>query len=133
MTGKTIKTTRRNFKTKKEAQQALAKLQVDFEQKGLQKTENETFQQVYGLWMETYETTVKEVTYMKTEIKFRKWILPKYGELRVNKVTVRIAQEITNQWAKETDQYRILHSTAKRVFEYAINLGIITTNPLSTL
>lgn len=131
VTGKPIKTTRRNFKTKKEAQLALAKLQVDFEQKGLEKDGNETFQQVYDLWLYTYKTTVKEVTFMKTEIKFRKWILPKYGDLRVNKVTVRMAQEIINQWAKETDQYRILHSTAKRVFEYAINLGIITNNPLS--
>lgn len=104
---------------------------MDFEQKGLEKDGNETFQQVYDLWLYTYKTTVKEVTFMKTEIKFRKWILPKYGDLRVNKVTVRMAQEIINQWAKETDQYRILHSTAKRVFEYAINLGIITNNPLS--
>lgn len=131
VTGKPIKTTRRNFKSIKEAQLGLARLQVEFEQKGLNKNENETFQQVYDLWIETYNTTVKEVTSLKTEIKFRKWILPKYGEMRINKVTVRMAQEIINQWAKETNQYKILHSTAKRVFEYAINMGIISTNPLS--
>ncbi len=104
---------------------------MDFEQKGLQKEGNDTFQQVYDLWLEAYQTTVKEVTFIKTEIKFRKWILPKYGDLRIKKVTVRMAQEIINQWAKETDQYRTLHSTAKRIFEYAINLGLITNNPLS--
>ena len=36
-TGKPVKTTRRNFKTKKEAQLALSRLQVDFEQNGLDK------------------------------------------------------------------------------------------------
>ncbi|MCC9080124.1 hypothetical protein LOS21_13190 [Enterococcus faecium] len=44
---------------------------------------------MYDLWLETYKTTVREATFIKTEIKFRKWILPKYGNLRVNEVTVK--------------------------------------------
>ena len=37
---------------------------------GLQKEKNETFKQIYELWLETYQTTVKESTFLKTEIKF---------------------------------------------------------------
>lgn len=130
-TGKDIETTRRGFKTKKEAQLALNRLQVDYEKNGgLNKSSNETFQEVYELWFETYETTVKEVTKIKNEIKFKKWILPKYGKLRIKEITVKQAQKIVNDWAKVTDQYRVLHSTTSRVFRYAMNLGIIENNPL---
>ena len=129
-TGKRIETTRRGFDTKKEAQLALSRLQVDFDKEGLAQNKNETFQEVYDLWLESYKTTVKEVTFIKTEIKLRKWILPVYGPYRIREVTVKQAQKIVNKWAKETDQYRVLHSTAKRIFKYAISLGLISTNPL---
>lgn len=132
-TGKPDKVRRRNFKTKKEAQLSLSRLQVEYEKQGLVKEKNDTFQEVLDLYLEAYKTTVKEVTFIKNEIKFRKWILPVYGKFRIREVTVKQAQKIVNQWAKETDQYRILHSTAKRVFKYAINLGIIDTNPLENV
>lgn len=130
MTGKEIRTTRRDFGTKKEAQLELNRLLVDFEKNGLQKEHNETFKEVFELWFESYATTVKEVTLLKNEIKFNKWILPVYGDLRIRAITVKHAQKIVNKWAKKTDQYRILHSTASRIFKYAINLGIIDRNPL---
>ena len=130
-TGKDIETTRRGFETKKEAQLACSKLKVDFEKEGLvRKDKKVTFKDVYELWLETYRTTVKEVTFIKTEIKFKKWILPHYGSLLIDKVTVKKAQKILNQWAKDTDQYRVLHSTAKRIFAYAAHLGLIQSNPL---
>lgn len=131
ITGKEVHTTRRGFNSKKEANLALSRLKLDFEEKGLQKDNKETFNEIYELWLETYQTTVKEVTFIKTEIKFKKWILPVYGQLRIKEVTVKKAQQIVNQWAKDTDQYKVLHSTAKRIFEYAINLGIIQYNPLA--
>ncbi|MCK6017220.1 site-specific integrase [Enterococcus faecium] len=133
MTGKPDKVRRRGFKTKKEAQLALSRLQVDYDKNGIRKANNETFKDVYDLWLETYKTTVREVTFIKTEIKFRKWILPKYGKLRMNEVTVKKAQQIVNIWAETTDQYKVLHSTSKRIFSYAINLGIIETNPLDNV
>lgn len=132
-TGKPDKVRWRNFKTKKEAQLSLSRLQVEYEKQGRVKEKNDTFQEVCDLYLETYKTTVKEVTFIKNEIKFRKWILPVYGKFRIREVTVKQAQKIVNQWAKETDQYRILHSTAKRVFKYAINLGIIDINPLENV
>jgi integrase len=131
VTGKEVHTTRRGFSTKKEAKLALSRLKLDYEENGLKKDEKETFKQIYELWVETYKTTVKEVTFIKNEIKFNKWILPVYGDLRIKEVNVKRAQQIVNAWAKETDQYKVLHSTAKRIFEYAISLGVIQYNPLA--
>lgn len=129
LTGKEARTTRRNFKTKKEAQIELNRLLVDFEENGLKKETNETFQEVYELWYESYKTTVKEVTQLKIEIKFNKWILPKYGKFRIKEITVKHVQKILNQWSKTTDQYKVLHSTVSRIFKYAMTLGLITKNP----
>lgn len=98
---------------------------LGFEKQGLQRSNNETFKEVYEL-CETYETTVKKVTKIKNEIKFDKWILPKYGELRIKEITVKQAQQIVNDWVKKTDQYRVLHSSESRVFRYAMNQN----NPL---
>ncbi|MCC9080146.1 hypothetical protein LOS21_13355 [Enterococcus faecium] len=84
---------------------------------------------MYELWYESYKTTVKEVTQLKIEIKFNKWILPKYGKFRIKEITVKHVQKILNQWAKMTDQYKVLHSTVSRIFKYAMTLGLITKNP----
>ncbi|MFS0939074.1 tyrosine-type recombinase/integrase [Enterococcus casseliflavus] len=129
-TGKRIETTRRNFPTKKAAQLELSRLQVEFEKNGLQQDTKQTFKEVYDLWLETYQTTVKEVTFIKTKIKFDNWILPKYGKMKIKDIDVATAQKIVNHWAKTTDQYRVLHSSASRVLKYAINLGMIDRNPL---
>jgi len=109
LTGKEIRTTRRNFRTKKEAQLALSRLQVVFENNGLENRNDERFKEVYELWLEVYRSTIKEVTLIKTEIKFNKWILPVYGNMKIKDVTTKHCQKIINQWAKETDQYRVLH------------------------
>ncbi|XUD03354.1 site-specific tyrosine recombinase XerC-family [Enterococcus sp. AZ177] len=129
-TGKEIRTTRRGFGTKKEAQLELNRLLVNLEKNGLEKNNNETFKEIFELWFESYSTTVKEVTLLKNEIKFKKWILPVYGEMRIKEVTVKHAQKIVNKWARKTDQYRVLHSSAGRIFNYAMNLGTIDRNPL---
>lgn len=50
--------------------------------------------------------------------------------MRIKEVTVKHAQKIVNKWAKKTDQYRVLHSSAVRIFNYAMNLGTIDRNPL---
>lgn len=129
MTGKEIRTTRRNFRTKKEAQIELNRLLVEFEKNGLKKDTNETFEEVLDLWYESYKTTVKEVTQLKMEIKLNKWILPKYGNLRIKEITVKHVQKVLNSWASTTDQYKVLHSTTSRIFKYAMTLGIIDKNP----
>lgn len=130
-TGKDIETTRRGFVTKKEAQLACSKLQVNFEKEGLCRKQNKTtFLEVYELWLETYRTTVIEATFIKNEIKFRKWILPHYGSLFIDKVTVKKAQKILNQWAKDTAQYMVLLRDTKCIFAYAVHLGFIQFNPL---
>lgn len=76
--GKEIRTTRRGFKTKKEAQIALSKLELDFEKNGLQKESKMTFQDVYDLWVVNYEHTVKESTFVKQTEQYKVHVLPAF-------------------------------------------------------
>jgi len=130
MTGKSVKTTRRNFRSKKEAQTALARLQIEFDESGLSVEQEETFQEVYELWLEGYKTTVRKSTLSNTIRRFEKWILPVYGHLKVNKITIKKAQKIVNSWSKECNFFALLHSNTKRVFKYAMHIGLLTSNPL---
>lgn len=77
LTNKPIKTTRRNFKTKKEAQLALSRLQVDFEKNGINQNKSMTFNQLYQLWFEQHSKDVKETT--KQRIRLHLFIVKKYS------------------------------------------------------
>ena len=65
VTGKRINKTKQGFKSKKEAQLALSRLQTEIENSGFRQVEKMTFQQVYDLWVVNYELTVKESTFVK--------------------------------------------------------------------
>lgn len=66
LTGKVRKTTRRGFKTKKEAQLELARLQLEIDKGTYVRPPAETYREVYDLWVVQYENTVEESTFMKT-------------------------------------------------------------------
>ena len=68
MTGKERRTTRRGFKTMKEAKQSERDLLLDVEENGFGNvSEKQTFEAVARLWLESYQTTVKPTTYQNTK------------------------------------------------------------------
>ena len=133
MTGKPVKTTRRGFKTKKEAQLELNRLLVDFEQNGLQKAKITLFKEVCDLWLITYKKTVKETTYITTERYMTKYILPSFGDNRVDKINLKMCQKEVNKWADKTKMYKIILQYATKVMDYAINLELVDRNPFSNV
>ncbi|MEG2254005.1 MAG: Arm DNA-binding domain-containing protein, partial [Vagococcus sp.] len=66
-TGKPVKTTRRNFKTQREAKLALATLQSNFENELSKKEKPKKYKEVYDSWMVEYEKTVRGSTLLKTK------------------------------------------------------------------
>lgn len=128
-TGKPIKTTRRGFDTKKEAQLELNRLLVDFEKNGLEKKHNETFKEVYELWYESYRQTVKEATSIATERYIKLHVLPILGDCKINHITPAMAQKAVNVWADKLQVYKVVLQYAYKVADYAITLGIMEKNP----
>ena len=132
-TGKPVKTTRRGFNTKKEAQLELNRLLVEFETNGLEKEHNETFQEVYDLWFDNYRKTVKESTYLTTERHLKRHALPLLGKSKVAKIDVKTAQKAVNKWASDLATYRVILQYCSKIMDYAINLEIIASNPFTRI
>ena len=65
-TGKEINVTRQGFASKKDAEMAISRLKVEFEERGYQKATYNTFQELYELWFDSaYKNTLKESTFVK--------------------------------------------------------------------
>lgn len=130
-TGKPRKTTRRGFATKKEAQLTLSRVKFEVEENGFTNASYETFEEIYPLWFDSaYKNTVKESTYVKTKEMFRIHILPAFGSMKLNKISVTYCQTTVNNWCESFSKYRVLKNYITKVLDYAITLGLLKDNPM---
>ncbi|MGX6962465.1 site-specific integrase [Vagococcus xieshaowenii] len=130
VTKKEIKTTRRGFKTKKEAQLELNKLLFEFENdapKNEQKTT--TINEMYNLWFDTYKDTVKETTYRQTDRRMKEYVLPVFGDMIIERITPKFAQREINKWAEKFGMYTALLTYLIKVCDYAVMLEVVESNP----
>ncbi|MCD1023509.1 site-specific integrase [Enterococcus sp. SMC-9] len=129
VTGKQINTTRRGFSTKKEAQYALNQLLLNHVD-GVEEIKSKTtFKEVYDLWFPNYQTTVRESTWMTTDTRIKKYIIPIFGEMIFERIDTKTAQKTVNDWAKKFGMYSMLLSYVKRIGDYAVTLEVIDSNP----
>ena len=77
---------------------------------GIPSSTNITFQEVAFMWLENYKNTVKESSYSRTEIIFRKHILPSFGKIEISKISTAYCQKIVNTWHSKgsSKQYPLL-------------------------
>jgi integrase len=130
-TGKEINVTRQGFASKKDAELAISRLKVEVEDRGYKKASYNTFSEVYELWFDmAYKDTVKESTYVKTLELFKNHILPAFGHLRLEKISVTYCQKKINEWCKKLSKYRVLKNYITKVLDYAITLDLIRDNPM---
>ncbi|MCG0748088.1 prophage P2b protein 1, integrase [Lactiplantibacillus plantarum] len=131
LTGKKKNTRRRGFKTKKEAQIVLSRLELDIYNHGLPtKNDNTIFKDIYQLWFTQYKQTVKESTWVTTQRLFRLHILPIFSDYRIAKISIKDCQKAINQWFNAgLVKYHTLMNYVAKVLDYAINIDLISENP----
>lgn len=132
LTGKSKRTTRRGFKTPKEAKLALAQLQLEYENNDFVKQDYSTFKEVYELWFENYKLDVKASSSLRVNTLFKNRILPKFEKMRINKINSAFCQRVVNEW-NEANESTNLRSYTKRIFQYAISLNLISLNPMNNI
>lgn len=131
ITGKPIKTTRRGFKTKKEAMQAQARIQLNLDEITPAKAKRTPFfKEVYKLWFEQHQLTVKENTLKSIECHFNNHILPKFGKLQIDEININLCQKAVNDWFSRFKSFKIFVSYTKNVLEFALKQEIIDKNPM---
>lgn len=130
LTGKQKRTTRRGFKSKKEAKQAEFLLQSQAEEQEFTKIyEDYTFEEIAKMWMDSYKSTVKPTT-LATAKYMLKTVIKYFDGMKIKNITVLICQ---NNVQKIQDKYKsssLLFSVIKRIFKYAYHLEIIPENPM---
>ncbi|KAF1295277.1 toxin PIN [Enterococcus sp. JM4C] len=130
LTGKSKRTTRRGFKTPKEAKLALAQLQLEYENNDFVKQDYSTFKQIYELWFEQYKNTVKDTTAYRIERFFTKQIIPAFGDKKIDKITPMYCQKIINDWSLQYKLFGTMAMYTSRIFKFALNQNIISQNPM---
>ena len=130
--GTPVKTTRSGFKTKKEAQIALAQLQTDFEQNNRELTNQEkiTFSELYDLWLKQYRLKVKPSTVATSRRFIENYALQYFGKLKLDKITVRYCQEIVNLWHDQYKQYHYFRKVVGQVLQFGVQMELIDSNPM---
>lgn len=131
ITGKPKKTTKQGFKTKKEAGLEMARLKLEA-QKGLNQFNKKdySYQELFDLWNESHSLSVRESTQSSVNTIFNARILPIFGRMKINKITVVHCQRAINQWSKEYRSYKDVRTYFSMVMNYAVNLGLIGFNPM---
>ncbi|ARW21636.1 site-specific integrase [Levilactobacillus brevis] len=129
-TGKPKKTSRRGFKTKKEATLAASRLELEASTGSLQQDNNILFETVYHEWYEIYANTVQESTTVRVTGMFDSHILPAFGNKRIRTITLNALQSAVNGWSKEVKRnYKRWYYYTRQVFQYALKVGYIDNNP----
>ena len=142
VTGKKVKTTISD-RTKNRLKSKAIQAKVEFEKNGstVTKTINvTTYQELTELWLENYCHTVKHSTLIGAKNNIKKYLLPAFGDYKLDKLTPPIIQHQVNQWAidynqlgKGYQQYNQLHALNKRILSYAVSLQVIASNPASDI
>ena len=134
ITGKERRTTRRGFKTMKEAKQAERNLLLDVEENGLPSNQSDGFQDpTFGelafLWLENYRTTVKPSTFENVRSKVEKMTEEHFDGLKLKKITVAYCQRVVIELSKNYVLYNHYLSVINRIFKYAVLMDILDSNP----
>ena len=131
LTGKRITTTRRGYKTKKEAVLSEARLKLDHENNAFKnKNAKYSFKQVYELFLIEHRNIVKPGTYATTVRYAKLHILPKIGNKKIDSFSVIDCQRLVNQWAEHFNSAKYPKGITQQVFDYAIKLNLISDNPM---
>ena len=124
-------TTRRGFKTKKEAEIAQARLKTEIADNGLLNTDITTFKEIYELWYEGYQHTIKESTLLVNQHIFN-LVLDKLGDMQLKKITLPYCQKVINGYSKifSLAVLKKIKIYGSMIFDYAVKMKVIYNNPM---
>lgn len=129
-TGKKMITTRRGFKTKKEANLEASKLEIQIAQGDLKKQTNIKFLDVYKEWFPSYKNTVRVSTWARSIGMFKNHILTSLGNKKIETIKPNDVQIAVNKWFKfAPNNSKKWYYYSSMVFDYAMKQEYISKNP----
>lgn len=133
VTGKKRYTTKRGFKTQREAKQAYSRLLVKVQENDVVVESNKLFSELADEWFEQYKNTVRESTYVAQKLAYKKHIFPLFGNLKVSRISIPYCQKQVNHWYSYYKKYSNLIGLTSSIFKYALSLRLIRSNPMDAV
>ncbi|WP_307977298.1 site-specific integrase [uncultured Streptococcus sp.] len=136
LTGKQVQVTITGRTAKEVSQKATKKL-ADFKMNGstvlkIQQVNN--YGDLVTLWLSSYKLTVKPQTYRHTEITIHKHLVPVFGTMKLDKISLPFVQYFANTIAASgLKEYKPIIALNKRILQYAVHLQLITRNPAENI
>lgn len=131
ITGKKAKTSVTG-RTRKEVKQKAKHAQDEFISNGYTVTKVvpiKNYQELAELWLESYQLTVKPQTFIATKRMLYNHLIPVFGALKLNKLSVSYIQGFINDLSRELVHYSVVHSINRRVLQYGVSLQLLPFNP----
>ena len=139
MTGKQVYTTI-SAPTKKELKQKREFKINEFKENGYTRHKSvsvKNYRELSELWLKNHKLEVKPQTYSQTVSELKTHLLPVFGNIRVEKITLPMVQVFVNKIANNPNlgsvSLKIILSINKRILKYAVNLELITVNPADNI
>lgn len=129
LTGKKTVTTRKGFDTKAEASEELDRLKATI-LKGSRKSKTITFKELYDMWLEQHRKSVKPSTVATNRRFIENHVLPKFGKLKLDKITVSYCQKCVNGWHDQYKQYHYIRRATAQVMNYGVSMELMESNPM---
>lgn len=133
VTGKKKYTTKRGFKSQREAKKAYNRLMVQVEENDVVTNSQRLFSELADEWFEQYKNTVRESTYVAQRLAYKKHIFPLFGNLKISKISIPYCQKQVNYWYSYYKKYSNLIGLTSSVFKYALSLRLIRNNPMDAV
>lgn len=131
MTGKRVKTSITG-RTQTEVKQKAKHAQFDFLSNGStihKEAQIRNYQELAELWLKSYQLTVKPQTFVATKRMLYNHLIPIFGSMKVDKLTVSYIQRFINDLSNQLVHYSVVHSINRRVLQYGVSLQLIPFNP----
>lgn len=131
ITGKRIETTRRGFKSSREAQRALDRVRVDYDKNGWHNSSNlniNTVDELFDAWFDYKKNKIKPTTLSTYKIYYRNAIKGELGTMKLKKLTPYIIQKFLDDASQKYSHVRLLYVILHQMFEYAVSMEIIDHN-----
>ena len=131
VTGKKVKTNVTG-RTRKEVKQKAKHAPIEFVKNGStvkKMVEVKTYQELAELWLASYQLTVKPQTFIATKRMLHNHLMPTFGSMKPNKLTVSYIQGFINDLSSRYVHYGVVHSINRRVLQYGVSLQLLPFNP----
>lgn len=127
ITGKERRTTKRGFKTKKDAEMCYHKIMAT-SSKGITTNAEITLKDIGGIWLEYYKNDIKNSSFYLMSYYYNN-LVEEYGETKIKELKYTKLQDILNN-INGTSKVKMYSIIFKKILDFCVLRELIPSNPM---